>query len=79
MSTFYKIGEIASLYNISTDILRYYEAVSYTHLDVYKRQVLCQTGAGAGRAVGTALHKQKTGEAYLLHIHPALCLSLIHI
>lgn len=25
MSTFYKIGEIASLYNISTDILRYYE------------------------------------------------------
>ena len=25
MSTFYKIGEIAALYNISTDILRYYE------------------------------------------------------
>ena len=25
MSTFYKIGEIAALYGISTDILRYYE------------------------------------------------------
>ena len=25
MSTYYKIGEIAALYGISTDILRYYE------------------------------------------------------
>ncbi len=25
MSTFYKIGEIAALYGVSTDVLRYYE------------------------------------------------------
>ena len=25
MSTYYKIGEIAALYGISTDVLRYYE------------------------------------------------------
>ena len=36
----YTIGEMAKLLDIPASTLRYYDTVSYTHLDVYKRQSL---------------------------------------
>ena len=35
---FMTIAEVSRKYDITADTLRYYEPVSYTHLDVYKRQ-----------------------------------------
>ena len=48
MSTFYKIGEIASLYNISTDILRYYEELGI----LVPRRALTDTAFTAPRTCG---------------------------
>ena len=50
------------------------DAVSYTHLDVYKRQPVVLIGAGgAARAVLFALARAKVGHVTILN------LSLIHI
>ena len=72
----------------------YLEAVSYTHLDVYKRQLLGRAAAHGGARIGgqRVVHIVAAGHAQLdvgafhaLHLHikteegGAVLLSLIHI
>ena len=59
--------------------MRYLRPVSYTHLDVYKRQepdgAVCRFGDDSAVAVGLG----QTTVAALVYVLPVVALSLIHI